>query len=561
MRYLILMLILTGITTNSKAQCVAGNCRNGKGTYIFDSGGKYSGNFKNRRINGYGIFYFTNGNVYKGYWKNNYRHGKGKMLFATGDVYTGDFKANKFWGKGTYKFANGEMYKGEWRDGLAHGKGTYIFGNGEKYQGEFKYGKFNGFGTYFYNNGSRYSGYWKDNKREGKGKITSKDGQVVYGKWHEDILVSKDTPPSPTAIVKENKDKKITNKLPNCNRTYCKSGKGIYTYKDGSRWEGEFKNGKPEGEGICYYASGKRYEGSWKNNRPQGNGIMYMQDGKIYGGFWDKGVLVKRQNNDIEYVPTYTNATNKTVNPKKDAKVNVWAMIIGIGSYNHMQPLKYTDDDAYKVYAFLKSPEGGAVVDKQIQLLIDENASKENILKGLQFLVDNADDNDVIFIYYAGHGLNGAFVPYDYDGYNNLLMHKTMLGILDKSRAKHKLVVVDACHAGSMVAQRYPFKSMLEQYYKDFEKAHGGTALILSSKYDENSLEYTGMRQGVFSFYLIKGLGGDADYDKNGIVTVRELFDYVYLNVRKYTNNTQTPVLSGDFDPKMPVSVVFRNRR
>ncbi len=551
MRILFLVLYITLINISEiNSQCLSGNCKNGQGTYLFKSGGKYKGHFKNFFLNGRGTFYFTNGNIYTGQWKKNFRQGKGVLKMATGDIYKGDFKANKFWGKGTYIFASGEKYIGDWYDDKATGEGVYIFSNGEKYEGRFAEGKFEGQGTYTYKNGMKYVGNWKNNRRNGKGKLIDPNGQVQYGIWDKDNLTKKEkiayaNPNGEETILKENKKR-------NCNKIFCKEGKGVYTYKDGSVWKGEFKNGKAYGKGICLYADGRRYEGYWKNNVPQGEGIMYMQNGEIYGGEWDKGTLVRK-----EVAQSVVEDKERTISrAKNNPEVNIWALVIGIGSYNHMPVLKYTDDDAYQVYAFLKSPEGGAVEDKQIKLLIDENATKENIDEALNSIVSNADKNDVIFIYYAGHGVEGAFVPYDFDGFNNLYYHKDILNMLDKSIAKHKVLIADACHSGSMIAQRSPFKTMLAEYYTDFERTKGGTALIMSSKEQENSLEYSGMRQGVFSYYLIQGLSGKADYDSSGIVTISEIFDYTHINVRKHTHNLQTPIISGDYDKEMPISIV-----
>jgi uncharacterized caspase-like protein len=78
----------------------------------------------------------------------------------------------------------------------------------------------------------------------------------------------------------------------------------------------------------------------------------------------------------------------------------------------------------------------------------------------------------------------------------------------------------------------------------------------LSSKKEEYSLESEGLRQGIFSHFLIKGLKGDADTNGDKIVSVTELYKYVYGSVRDYTKMAQTPILAGRFDEDMPVGVV-----
>jgi len=230
-------------------------------------------------------------------------------------------------------------------------------------------------------------------------------------------------------------------------------------------------------------------------------------------------------------------------------------MVIGISSYNHMPTLRFTDDDAYQFYAFLKSPEGGAVPDDQISVLIDEDASKDKILKSMESLFKKADANDVVLMYFSGHGLDGSFIPNDFDGYNNAIAHRDILTIFENSAAKHKICIADACHSGSLMASR-SMSGDLANYYESFDNSASGTALLLSSKKEEVSLEYKGLRQGVFSHFLIRGLKGEANTNKDKIVSVEELYDYVASSVTDYTNHMQNPTLAGDFNPSTPIAMI-----
>ena len=76
------------------------------------------------------------------------------------------------------------------------------------------------------------------------------------------------------------------------------------------------------------------------------------------------------------------------------------------------------------------------------------------------------------------------------------------------------------------------------------------------SKSEETSLESSGLRQGVFSHFLIRGLKGEADVDANKVVSIIELYNFINDNVRSYTGLRQSPVLKGDYDDKMTVSVI-----
>ena len=189
-------------------------------------------------------------------------------------------------------------------------------------------------------------------------------------------------------------------------------------------------------------------------------------------------------------------------------------------------------------------------------MLIDEAATRKDILRSLQQTLLKADKNDVVVFYFSGHGLEGSFLPIDYNGFENKIHHSEVKQIFDKSQAKHKMIFADACHSGSYLAKKGGvLHGSLHNFYDAFEKSAGGLALMMSSKGEEYSLEDGGLRSGIFSYYLMLGLKGLADTDNNKIVTVIELFQYVSENVRQYTAGAQTPTLTGRFDREMPVSI------
>jgi uncharacterized caspase-like protein len=301
-----------------------------------------------------------------------------------------------------------------------------------------------------------------------------------------------------------------------------------------------------------------------------------MKDGNEATGYWSEGEYLGKTNPEIpaadevvatpevpkkQTTPTVIETTKpvekvKEIVEKAPSELKVWALVIGVSSYDHMPVLRYTDDDAYRMYAFLKSPEGGAIDDAHIKVMIDEEATKEGIIKNMKALYGKAGPNDLVMMYFSGHGLKGAFLPIDYDGYNNKLDHEEINEIFKQSPAKYKLVIADACHSGSLFAMRdASAKNALAFYYESLAQAQSGTALIMSSKSEETSLESSGLRQGVFSHFLIRGLKGEADTDENNIVTVKELYDYINKNVQDYTGRRQSPVIQGDYDPTMTVSV------
>ena len=550
-----LAILLAASTPQIAAQCISGNCQNGIGTYRYSATSKYTGQFQNAL-----------------------RHGKGKMTYADGSVYEGPFSYGKKNGNGgTITYVNGDKYVGQWSGDFPNGKGKYFFKTKERYEGDFVNGEFDGQGIMYYADQAYYKGAWKKSKKHGIGTLVTADGDQKSGTWSQGKLVTKpagaptrtesstaanstsrptaNKPPAakPANAAKPNPAKPDVAGLRNCGASYCRSGQGYYDYPDGSRWVGEFKEGYPSGRGVCYYANGDRYEGEWANNAPYGEGVMYFATGRVYGAVWVNGSPIKELDSD-ESVPS------EPVRTDQNRGVKIWAVVVGVGKYTAMPSLKFTDDDAFRFYSHLKSPEGGALPDEQVEILVDEAASRENILKAMRRLFLQADENDVVLFYFSGHGLEGCFLPVDFDGYNNKLRHEEIRQILKQSKAKHKLCIADACHSGTLdysgpLASKGPAPVSLTRFYQAFEEADGGIALLMSSKPEELSLEDHGLRQGVFTYYVLRGMKGAADTNNDYIVSIKELYTYVYAKVRDYTAGVQTPVLTGDYDDSMPVSL------
>ena len=63
---------------------------------------------------------------------------------------------------------------------------------------------------------------------------------------------------------------------------------------DGSRYEGEWQDGKRHGRGIYKWAAGHRYDGAWSDDRPHGLGTAYFADGDVHQGQWSMGCYGER---------------------------------------------------------------------------------------------------------------------------------------------------------------------------------------------------------------------------------------------------------------------------
>jgi hypothetical protein len=541
MKGVVIMFLLT-LSNIVYSQCITGNCINGEGVQRYRNGMSYRGQFRGGIFHGLGLLNLPSKDQYIGNFISGKRNGTGKYVFAAGHIYEGEFRSDKRTGQGKMIYANGETYIGQWLDDIAHGEGIYIFKDGSEYKGRFQNGKMDGVGVFKDTDKTTFNGIWRNNV------LLQKENKTIQPLKNNEI--SQNTSSSKIKV----EDKISSKRIKDCTNQYCDNEIGRFSYRDGSYYIGPFTSGKAEGDGEVFYLNGDYYKGGWRNHGPNGNGTMKKKDGSVHAGLWDGASLVKRSY-EAESMARMEQNPNKPKTKIYNDKVDIYAVVIGVASYNHMNSLRYTDDDAYHLYAFLKSPEGGAIPDDQISILIDDAATKKNILAEISKTFSKADANDVVLLYMSGHGLEGSFVPVDFDGRNNLIDYDDILNVLKASPAKHKLYIADACHSGSMYAAKVPMTKPIADFYTKINDSNGGMAVITSSKTDEVSLEYSGVRHGVFSHYLIEGLKGDANKNGDGYVTIEELFNYVYTNVRHHTNNTQTPSIHGDYDNNMLVAL------
>jgi hypothetical protein len=288
---LFLFFLLLFSKNSLHAQCVTGDCRNGKGTYIYPSGAKYTGEFRNGEINGVGVCYYTNGSKYSGEWKERFPDGKGTKTYSDGTKRTG------LWKKGRPVDEIGNVLeeyivqKKEERvdDGTniqsgclvgdcKNGVGIFAYPDGSKYEGNFQNGKFEGQGSFWFANGDKYVGAFRENYPHGQGTRILKSGTEETGEWRQGEFIG-------SSLVESGKV--------GCVQGDCESGKGTYVYKAGSaKYVGDFQKKMPHGFGICTYANGDHYRGEWIEGAFGGKGTLTMHDGTIVEGYWRGGEYI-----------------------------------------------------------------------------------------------------------------------------------------------------------------------------------------------------------------------------------------------------------------------------
>ncbi|MGC9471166.1 MAG: caspase family protein [Bacteroidales bacterium] len=219
---------------------------------------------------------------------------------------------------------------------------------------------------------------------------------------------------------------------------------------------------------------------------------------------------------------------------------NYYALIIGIDHYRGFwTPLNNAVRDAKAIENTLKSK----YKFDHFRTLYNEEATRARIIREMEWLVDNVDEEDNVFIYFSGHGdfkqeLNkGYWVPYDAttESVSNYISNNDIQTFLGGIRSKHTLLVADACFSGDIFRGKtvsIPFENS-ERYYSTVHNllsrqalTSGGIEPVMDGGRDGHS---------VFAYYLLKALENNNDL----FFDASQLFNSIRIPV--INNSEQSP--------------------
>jgi len=259
------------------------------------------------------------------------------------------------------------------------------------------------------------------------------------------------------------------------------------------------------------------------------------------------------------------------------ASAQHWAVIIGVSDYadTRIPSLRYASKDARAIHDWLVSPAGGRYAPARVKLLVDRDATGNNIREALFGWLRQAIEEDVVMIFFAGHGSpdspdtpgNLYLLPHDarYDAIasSGFPMWDIETALKRFVKAKRVVVVADACHSGGVgesfdIARRSTGVTPVNPISSGLHSlaAIGPGVAVLSASDDKQfSAEGAmfGGGHGVFTHFLLEGLKGQADYNQDRRVTLGELIPYLSENVRRATRNSQSPTVAGRFDPALSI--------
>jgi hypothetical protein len=234
-----------------------------------------------------------------------------------------------------------------------------------------------------------------------------------------------------------------------------------------------------------------------------------------------------------------------------------FALVIGITKYREeaIPAVKYASRDAEVIARYLENV--GGIPRSNIKVLTDTSVTKSDLEAYIEdWLARRVSKDSTVFVYYAGHGApdveskEAYIVPYEGhpDFPSKLYSLKKMYESLNKLPAKEVIVMLDSCFSGT--GGRSVTKSGARPLVMSIENpvlASGKINVLAASTGSQISSDYDSVKHGLFTYFLLRGIRGEADRNGNGAVELGELYDYVKTNVSEKAslelNRDQTPVL------------------
>ena len=241
------------------------------------------------------------------------------------------------------------------------------------------------------------------------------------------------------------------------------------------------------------------------------------------------------------------------------AKRDAVAIIIGIQDYKRVPKAEFANDDARVFYDY--AVRGLGVRPENIKMLIDAEAEDVEIIRAFEnWLPVHVNKNQTdVYVFFSGHGLPSPdgralyLLPHGVDKQllaRTAVAQKELVAALQAAKPKSVTMFIDSCYSGqarggetlAVFARPVSLKVEETAYPANFTVISASANSQISSASPE-------LKHGIFSYYLMKGMEGDADDNKDGKITIGEMQGYLADKVPRHAmkmNRKQEPQLVGD---------------
>ena len=224
-------------------------------------------------------------------------------------------------------------------------------------------------------------------------------------------------------------------------------------------------------------------------------------------------------------------------------------LVVGIEKYKHLADFSGARDDAFGMYQVFYEHN---ILPGRVNALFDSDATKEGIRTMISSLTDSAKRNqktsprndgiDYLVVYFSGRMGADHLVPYDGGGHWKSEILDYELESWLSEFPGHVTVILEGAESETLADGNISPNSLERSPLALKEPKY--TILASSGKSEENHF-FEGER-GIFTHYLIAGLSTPeevaiVDENKDGLITIDEIYPYVYEGVQAHTLGRQTP--------------------
>lgn len=229
-------------------------------------------------------------------------------------------------------------------------------------------------------------------------------------------------------------------------------------------------------------------------------------------------------------------------------KPTLYLLSIGVSQYKNSEyNLEVADKDAISIVEIFKKQEGKIYKKVIVKQLINQDASKDNILDALEWVERETTQRDMVIIFVAGHGINddkGNYYFMAHDSDVDKLRRTALRWIEIKDTLtdlpSKVILMVDTCHSGNIMGQER--RRDLTGAIKSIINSGTGSVIMTASTGRGYSIENKSWGHGAFTKAMIEGLGNaQADYNHNKIITIKEIDLYITDRVKELTKGKQKP--------------------
>ena len=225
------------------------------------------------------------------------------------------------------------------------------------------------------------------------------------------------------------------------------------------------------------------------------------------------------------YESIAVNSNQLITTSKQNFNDNLWAVLITAG-----EPTR-DDKNAGDLYNILIN---NGWNENNILYLKENQATKDEVLNVSNWLNDNGAGEDALILFFVSmHGgrkddvepldepdnLDEFLLAYKQEKSENHILDDEFALMFEDIISKNLIIIFETCFSGGMIDG-------------DNDLRKSGRVVITSSREDESSYPIFLIKSWLFPYYLIKGLRGWADKNRDGLITAEEAFEFAQIRTR-----------------------------